>query len=157
MYLLPIATHFERHDVALPWYKGHYYIHRPKVIEPAGREKSDFQVFTELAYRLGFGLRPALQPARLARATLTIPDAVDEAYLSDLVGLQGHSPPGRATIDWETFKKRGIYKFILDGAHVAFRNQIANGVPFETASGKIEIFSTELAQITDWTRDTQYG
>ncbi|HMW53673.1 MAG TPA: molybdopterin-dependent oxidoreductase, partial [Rhodocyclaceae bacterium] len=32
--LLPIATHFERHDVALPWYKGHYYIHRPKTIEP---------------------------------------------------------------------------------------------------------------------------
>ena len=29
-YLLPIATHFERHDVALPWYKGHYYIHRPR-------------------------------------------------------------------------------------------------------------------------------
>jgi anaerobic dimethyl sulfoxide reductase subunit A len=28
--LLPIATHFERHDVALPWYKGHYYIHRPE-------------------------------------------------------------------------------------------------------------------------------
>ena len=34
--LLPVATHFERHDVALPWYKGHYYIHRPKVIEPLG-------------------------------------------------------------------------------------------------------------------------
>jgi anaerobic dimethyl sulfoxide reductase subunit A len=50
--LLPIATHFERHDVALPWYKGHYYIHRPKVIEPLGESKTDFQVFTELAYRL---------------------------------------------------------------------------------------------------------
>jgi anaerobic dimethyl sulfoxide reductase subunit A len=46
--LLPIATHFERHDVALPWYKGHYYIHRPKVIEPLGESKTDFQVFTEL-------------------------------------------------------------------------------------------------------------
>jgi anaerobic dimethyl sulfoxide reductase subunit A len=37
--LLPIATHFERHDVALPWYKGHYYIHRPKVIEPLGESR----------------------------------------------------------------------------------------------------------------------
>lgn len=26
--LLPAATHFERHDVALPWYKGHYYSRR---------------------------------------------------------------------------------------------------------------------------------
>ncbi len=47
--LLPIATHFERHDAALPWYKGHYYIHRPKVIQPMGESKTDFQVFTELA------------------------------------------------------------------------------------------------------------
>jgi anaerobic dimethyl sulfoxide reductase subunit A len=39
-YLLPVATHFERHDVALPWYKGHYYIHRPKVIQPLGESKS---------------------------------------------------------------------------------------------------------------------
>ncbi|MGB5600336.1 MAG: molybdopterin-dependent oxidoreductase, partial [Thiothrix litoralis] len=39
--LFPIATHFERHDVALPWYKGHYYIHRPKVIEPMGESKTD--------------------------------------------------------------------------------------------------------------------
>ncbi len=51
-FLLPVATHFERHDVALPWYKGHYYIHRPKVIQPLGESKSDFQIFTELAYRL---------------------------------------------------------------------------------------------------------
>ncbi|MEZ5450130.1 MAG: hypothetical protein R3E89_14555 [Thiolinea sp.] len=34
--LLPVSTHFERHDVALPWYKGHYYIHRPRVIMPDG-------------------------------------------------------------------------------------------------------------------------
>jgi anaerobic dimethyl sulfoxide reductase subunit A len=51
--LFPVATHFERHDVALPWYKGHYYIHRPKVIQPMGESKTDFQIYTELAYRLG--------------------------------------------------------------------------------------------------------
>ncbi|MBU3725308.1 MAG: molybdopterin oxidoreductase, partial [Burkholderiaceae bacterium] len=38
--LFPVATHFERHDVALPWYKGHYYIHRPKTIEPMGESKT---------------------------------------------------------------------------------------------------------------------
>jgi len=50
--LLPVATHFERHDVALPWYKGHYYIHRPKVIEPLGESKTDWQIFTALAWRI---------------------------------------------------------------------------------------------------------
>ena len=150
-YLLPIATHFERHDVALPWYKGHYYIHRPKVIEPMGESKSDFQVFTELAYRLGFGER---YNPKATRAYFDNPDPVDEAYLVDWWhNVQHHQG---VDWDWETFKKRGVYKFVLPQPHVAFRDQIENGTPFNTPSGKIEIFSTTLAQTPDWTR-TQYG
>ena len=150
-YLLPIATHFERHDVALPWYKGHYYIHRPVVIQPLGESKTDLQVFTELAWRLGFG--PGYNP-KATRDYFNDPTAVDEAYLQDWWHkVQDHQG---AEIDWETFKQRGVYKFILSEPHVAFRAQVEQGVPFQTASGKIEIFSGQLAQITDWTR-TQYG
>ena len=150
--LLPITTHFERHDVALPWYKGHYYIHRPKVIEPLGESKTDFQVFTELAYRLGFG--PAYNP-RATREYFLRDDEVDDAYLrawwnDRVMGYQG------VEIPWEEFKRRGIYKFILPQPHVAFRDQIEQGVPFATPSGKIEILSTTLAQIQDWA-NTQYG
>ena len=151
-YLLPIATHFERHDVALPWYKGHYYIHRPKVIEPLGESKSDFQVFTELAYRLGFG--PAYNP-KANRNYFIDPDSVEEAYLSDWWNYRVVAHQG-ADITWEEFKKRGVYKFKLAEPHVAFRAQIEQGLPFQTPSGKIEILATPLAQITDWTR-TQYG
>ncbi len=151
-YLLPVATHFERHDVALPWYKGHYYIHRPKVIEPLGESKTDFQILTELAWRLGFG--PAYNP-RASRDYFRFNDAVDEAYLRSwwetrVVPHQG------VDISWEEFKRRGVYKFKLPRIHVAFRDQIEKGVPFPTPSGKIEIFSTVLAQTRDWTR-TQYG
>ncbi|MFV0360588.1 molybdopterin-dependent oxidoreductase [Tropicimonas sp.] len=150
-FLLPIATHFERHDVALPWYKGHYYIHRPVVIQPLGESRTDLQVFTELAYRLGFG--PGYNP-RASRDYFNDPTAVDEAYLEawwhNVIDHQG------ADIDWATFKQRGVYKFVFDEPHVAFRAQIEQGVPFQTASGKIEIFSGQLASITDWTR-TQYG
>ena len=150
-YLLPIATHFERHDVALPWYKGHYYIHRPKVIEPLGESRTDFQVFTELAYRLGFG--PGYNP-KADRSYFDNPDAVDEAYLIDWWHkVQSHQG---ATWSWEEFKARGVYKFVLPQPHVAFREQIEKGVPFQTPSGKIEIFSGELAQVTDWTR-TRWG
>lgn len=151
-YLLPIATHFERHDVALPWYKGHYYIHRPRVIKPLGESKSDFQVFTELAYRLGFG--PAYNP-KANRDYFHIDENVDEAYLREW-WEQKVVPHQHAEWDWDTFKKRGIYKFKLSEPHVAFREQIRDGVPFNTPSGKIEILSTQLAGITDWTR-TQYG
>ncbi len=149
--LLPIATHFERHDVALPWYKGHYYIHRPKVIEPMGESKTDFQVFTELAYRLGYG--PQFNP-RADRSYFDNPDQVDEAYLSAWWGtVQSYQG---VSMSWEEFKKRGVYKFKLWRPHVAFQDNIEKGIPFQTPSGKIEILSTELSQYTDWTR-TSYG
>ncbi len=151
-FLLPVATHFERHDVALPWYKGHYYIHRPKVIEPMGESRTDFQIFTELAYRLGYGER--FNP-KANRDYFNYPDAVDEAYLSEWWEGKVQHHQG-VTMSWEEFKKRGVYKFHLPRPHVAFEDQIEKGKPFSTPSGKIEIFSTTLAQFTDWTR-TAYG
>jgi anaerobic dimethyl sulfoxide reductase subunit A len=150
-YLLPVATHFERHDVALPWYKGHYYIHRPKVIQPLGESKSDFQIFTELAYRLGFG--QAYNP-RATRDYFNNDDPVDEAYLEAWWHrVQEHQG---VQMPWEEFKKRGVYKFKFDQPHVAFRPQVEMGLPFQTPSGRIEVFSTVLAQTRDFTR-TQWG
>lgn len=153
--LLPVSTHFERHDVALPWYKGHYYIHRPKVIEPLGESKSDFQIFTELAWRIGGEHFGRTYNPKADRSYFHNPDAVDEAYLAewwhDKVMHHQH-----VTMPWEEFKQRGVYKFKLDKPHVAFREQIENGKPFQTPSGKIEILCTELAQISDWKR-TKYG
>ena len=158
--LLPIATHFERHDVALPWYKGHYYIHRPKVIEPLGESKTDFQVFTELAYRIGektgigehFG---RTYNPKADRSYFHNPDAVDEAYLREW--WEGKVMPNQnVDMSWDEFKQHGIYKFKLAQPHVAFREQIEQGKRFPTPSGRIEILSTELAQISDWTR-TRYG
>ncbi len=153
--LLPVATHFERHDIALPWYKGHYFIHRPKVIEPMGESKTDFQIFTELAWRLGFG--PQYNP-KADRSYFHDPDAVDEAYLREFWETQVMHHMG-VDMTWEEFKKRGVYKFRLKEPHVAFREQIEKGVPFNTPSGKIEIFSTTLAQyeINKSWKNTAYG
>jgi anaerobic dimethyl sulfoxide reductase subunit A len=158
--LLPVATHFERHDTALPWYKGHYYIHRPKVIEPMGESKTDLQIFTELAYRIGhktgigdrFG--KSYNP-KADRSYFENPDAVDEAYLREWWEGRVMHHQG-VTMPWEEFKQRGVYKFILDKPHVAFRDQIEQGKPFATPTGKIEILSSELANVSDWTR-TRYG
>jgi anaerobic dimethyl sulfoxide reductase subunit A len=159
--LLPIATHFERHDAALPWYKGHYYIHRPKVIEPLGESKTDFQVFTELAYRIGqidpqgYGMFGKMYNPKAEREYFQRNDEVDEAYLREWWEgkVMAHQ---HVEMSWEDFKKHGVYKFKLPRPHVAFQDQIEKGVPFQTPSGKIEILCTELAQITDWTK-TRYG
>ena len=153
-YLLPIATHFERHDVALPWYKGHYYIHRPKVIEPLGESRTDFQVFTELAYRIGGDRFGKLYNPKADRSYFDNPDAVDEAYLVDWWGKVQRNQG--VSMSWADFKKHGVFKFQLDQPHVGFREEIEQGKPFPTASGKIEILSSELARIADWTK-TRYG
>ena len=150
--LLPIATHFERHDVALPWYKGHYYIHRPKVIEPLGESKTDFQVLTELAYRLGFGQK---YNPKATRNYFYDNDEVDETYLQEWweTKVQPHQD---VQMCWKEFKKRGVYKFRLSRPQVAFQDNVEKDQAWSTPSGKIEIFSTRLARITDWAR-TAYG
>ena len=153
--LFPIATHFERHDVALPWYKGHYYIHRPKVIEPLGESKTDFQVYTELAWRIGGERFGRMYNPKASREYFEYNDAVDEAYLREWWEGRVMHHQG-VTMPWEEFKRRGVYKFKLKEPHVAFREQIRDGKPFPTPSGKIEILCTELARITDWKR-TRYG
>ncbi|UCH47504.1 MAG: molybdopterin-dependent oxidoreductase [Betaproteobacteria bacterium] len=150
--LLPIATHFERHDVALPWYKGHYYIHRPKVIEPLGESKTDFQIYTELANWLGFGAR---YNPKATSDYFENNDETDEAYLREwwekrVMGKQ------RVKMSWEEFKQQGIYKFKLSRPFVAFQDQIEKGKKFRTKSGKIEIFSGRIARVKDWTK-TQFG
>ncbi|MCB1857853.1 MAG: molybdopterin-dependent oxidoreductase [Gammaproteobacteria bacterium] len=153
--LLPVATHFERHDVALPWYKGHYYIHRPKVIQPMGESKSDFQIFTELAYRIGGDTFGRAYNPKANRDYFQVDDNVDEAYLREWweTKVMAHQ---QVEMSWDEFKQRGVYKFHLHRPHVAFQDQIEKGVPFQTASGKIEILSGQLAQITDW-KKTMYG
>jgi anaerobic dimethyl sulfoxide reductase subunit A len=153
--LLPVSTHFERHDAALPWYKGHYYIHRPKVIEPLGESKTDFQIFTELAWRIGGETFGRAYNPKAGRNYFHHNDDVDEAYLRDwwehkVMAHQGVTTP------WDEFKRLGVYKFKLDKPHVAFREQVEQGKPFQTPSGKIEILSTELAHVRDWTK-TRYG
>lgn len=153
--LLPVSTHFERHDVALPWYKGHYYIHRPKTIEPLGESKTDFQIFTELAWRIGGETFGRAYNPKAGRDYFKHNDAVDEAYLREWweQKVMHHQ---HVDMSWEEFKKYGVYKFKLDKPHVGFREQIEDGKPFETPSGKIEILCSELASIHDWTK-TKYG
>lgn len=160
--LLPAATHFERHDVGLPWYKGEFYIHRPKVIEPRGESKTDFQIFTELAYRLeghatvkDFGKK--YNPLA-DRSYFYDNDLTDEAYLrrwweDQVMKIQ------KVGITWDEFKKRGAYRFSETKPHVAFENEIETGKPFKTKSGKIEIFSLTLANYekgNSWA-NTPYG
>jgi len=125
--VLPVTTHFERNDIYLPWMRGHCAVYSNKVIEPMYECKSDFEILTELAKRLGIS----------DYSTKT-----EDEWLRSFVE-ESDIP------DYDEFKRRGFYKFELKEPWVAFKKQIddPDNNPFQTLSGKIEIYSETLAKM----------
>ena len=123
--VLPVTTNFEKNDIHAPWAKGRYLIYNNKVLESMYECKSDMEIFTELAQRLGI---PDFNPK------------TEDQWLREFVA-ESDVP------DYDAFKKKGYHKFELDEPWVAFRDQIADpeNHPFPTPSGKIEIYSETLA------------
>jgi len=140
--LLPIATHFEAQDAAAIWVRGRYIIHRTKIIEPMFESKRDLEILTELSERLGF--REKFNPKRTR-----------EEWIREWVHML--SRQFEVSIDFDEFKEKGLYKFRYKTPVFAFKDEIENPeeYPFPTPSGKIEIYSQELAEM-DW-KNSKYG
>ncbi|MFQ5711227.1 MAG: molybdopterin-dependent oxidoreductase [Candidatus Geothermarchaeales archaeon] len=127
--LLPVCTWMERNDILVPWAgHGNFLIFQNKVIEPLYETKTDLEVFTELANRLGFG--GEFNPR------------TEDEWLRYFV--ENSEIP-----DYDEFRERGIHVFERSEPHVAFREQIRDKKPFPTPSGKIEIYSQRLADMGD--------
>ena len=128
--VLPTCTFMERNDVTEsenPTYFGF----QNKCIEPLGESKAHFQIAKELAAKLGLSQFEGM---------------TEEGILKDVV-VKGSAVP-----DYEDFKKNPVYRVRpTDRPYVAFRKQIEdpNNHPFPTPSGKIEIYSEQLANMND--------
>jgi len=122
--LLPTCTWCERNDIRLPWMFGHYALFANKAIEPLYESKSDFDIFTQLAAKMGF----------------TYSENTEDDWLRLLATKKGIP-------DYEAFKASGFYKMETPEPYVAFQNQIKDPdrYPFPTPSGKIEIFCQRIA------------
>ncbi|MFC2003742.1 molybdopterin-dependent oxidoreductase [Chloroflexota bacterium] len=125
--VLPICTILETYDICTGG-STPMYGYMKKVIEPLHESKSDFQIFTALAERLGI---------------TNYSDKTEEEWIRQMVETGGGIP------DYETFKREGIYKVPLSEPYIAFKAQIEDPAnnPFPTPSGKIEIRSQQMA---DW-------
>jgi anaerobic dimethyl sulfoxide reductase subunit A len=124
--LLPTCTYMERNDLtsggATPFYG-----YMKKVIEPLYESKSQLQIVTELAGKLGVSVYG---------------EKTEEEWLKEM--LKGSYVP-----DYDELRKKSTYRVPLPEPQVAFKKQIEDleNNPFPTPSGKIEIYCRRLADM----------
>ena len=124
--LLPASTFMERNDMT--YGVGTVFVgSMNKVIQPLGESKSPFQIGVELAERMGI---------------TGYLDKTEEEMLEDRAKRSG-------VPDYARWKEEAIYRFKLSEPYIAFKRQIQDPAnnPFFTASGKIEIYSQQLADM----------
>ncbi len=125
--VLPIVTLLERNDLSTSWRYGLY---QHQIIEPLGEARSDFEVFRDLADRLGF------------KDEFTQGRETEEAWLMSLFET------AKLPMSYEAFKEQGYIKFPITGQpandFAAFRENPALN-PLSTPSGKIEFESAKIA------------
>jgi len=52
--VLPAASPLQKEDIGIPW-AGNYLLYKPKILPYTGNERSDYDIFCDLAGRLGVG------------------------------------------------------------------------------------------------------
>jgi anaerobic dimethyl sulfoxide reductase subunit A len=123
--LLPTNTFLERNDMTtgegVPFYG-----YQNKVIDSLHESKSPLEIAIELANHLGMP---------------DFCDQTEDALLRRIVA-------GTEITDYDAFKNEAIHRVKLSEPYVALKKQIEDPAdnPFPTPSGKIEIFSQEIAE-----------
>ncbi|MFC1929904.1 molybdopterin-dependent oxidoreductase [Chloroflexota bacterium] len=125
--LLPNNTFLERNDISAEG-ATIAYGYNNKVIDSMYETKSLFEFACELAPRLG---------------VTDFSDKTEEGWIKELASENNRIP------DYDKFKREGIHKLKLSKPIVAFEEQIKDPVhnPFPTPSGKIEIYSQQIADL----------
>jgi len=128
--ILPAAHFLEYDDIGQPWNGGPYTIFMHKASNNTSGPKSDLEIFTEIAERMGIN---------------NYNEKSDSQWLGEFLEIEP-SFPGLVSL-----KDNGTYKFDHEHPIIAFKKQIEDpdNNPFPTPSGKIEIFSDRFARLKD--------
>lgn len=123
-YVLPDAMCYEREDV---WRSGPYIVYMQKAVEPPQGVKTCFEVWKELAQRVGFG----------QHFSFNIQEFID-------ILLDSESPLLRG-LDIEKLKKEGLFHIRIPyPPPVAFPDR-----KFHTPSGRVEFYVEDLFSFGD--------
>jgi len=123
--VLPATTFFEQKDLVKAY--GHTYLQiSQQAIAPLGECKSNFELFTELAERMGFD-DPAFHES--------VDDTIDAALASGVPQLEGIT---RKRLEFEPQVRLNVHGDGSDAAWLPF----ANGFP--TPSGKARLYDAGL-------------
>ncbi|MFC1974108.1 molybdopterin-dependent oxidoreductase [Chloroflexota bacterium] len=122
--LLPTCTFLERNDITTG--AGPHISYTRKMIEPLGESRAQLDIATGLAQKLDIA---------------SYNDKTEEEWLREII-----EP---VVADYDEFKETGVHKLYLEEPFVAFKDQIDDPInnPFPTPSGKIEIYSQDLADM----------
>lgn len=125
--LLPVSTYMERSDVSHGVSTPPFIGVENKCIEPLGESKSPLQIAADFAKRMGI---------------VDFLPKDEDTMMRDFAQRCG-------VPNYEQLKADGVYRYPHPEPYIAFKEQIDDPVrhPFKTPSGKIEIYSQQLADI----------
>ncbi len=137
--ILPACTQFETWGVEDGWKYGDEVILQPKLVEPLGESKSDYQICTELAERLG--IKESFTEGRDEKGWV-------DFCLGEFRRLRFPELP---TLDEFIEQNLGAWTRPADKPAIAFEDfrRDPQKYPLKTPSGKIEIFSKQLHDLNN--------
>lgn len=137
--ILPACTQFETWGVEDGWKYGDEVILQPKLVEPLGESKSDYQICAELAERLG--IKEAFTEGRDEKGWV-------EYCLNE---FRRSRFPELPMLDEFIEKNLGAWTRPAVKPAIAFEDfrQDPQKQPLNTPSGKIEIFSKQLFDLNN--------
>ena len=135
--VLPACTAFETYGVQDGWKYGEEVLLNPRLVEPLGQTKSDYQICSDLAYRLGVGE--------------AFSEGLDERGWVEriLMGFREEQYPDLPSLEEFEAANIGAYSRSVTEPAIAFQDfcRDPESYPLKTSSGKIEIFSKSLFEM----------
>lgn len=130
--LLPGTSFFETENIVPPWNASDYILYNKNTIKPLFDGRFEYEWIREVAEKMG--VEEELTKGRTTSEWLKI---LYEVFREEEKELP----------EYEAFIKEGCYVFKEMPYQIAFQEQIEKGIPFQTPSGKIEIFSKRLYEM----------